>query len=466
MSLLKYVYSNLLSESGVSTGISKKEFRDNHKLCNEALKKVLSDREKGVTKYRELPYKKKCIKEIEAFTKKYKDRIEDFVVLGIGGSALGNITLQTALNPLTYNSLNKKQRNGFPRIFILDNVDPEFIKSYLLILNPKKTMVNIISKSGTTTEAMANFLIFYKWLKENKVNPKEHIIVTTDLVKGVLRKIVDKDGYLSLEVPDGVGGRFSVLSPVGLLSAAFGGINIKRLLKGAEKADIMCSKKNINENPAFMNAYLHYLLYKKGFDITVLLPYANALSTLGDWFVQLWAESLGKKFNLKGEMVNTGLTPISALGATDQHSQIQLFNEGPFNKVINFIRVKRFRTDIKIPAIYKEHDELNYLGNRSISELLNKEYLGTMIALTENNRPNCTFEIPAINEETMGLLLYLFEVQTSFMGAFLNIDPYDQPGVENGKLNTYALMKRKGHEARATQIKDSLAKRKEHFIEY
>lgn len=464
MTLARFDYTNLLKGSGVKGGISATELKRLQKTAAHVFREVESDRKKGKTPYRELPYKSNYVREVLKIRKKWGEGIENFVVLGIGGSALGNIALQTALNPPTWNMLDGKSRRNHPRIFVLDNVDPELIAAHLDLLDPRKTLINVISKSGTTAEAMANFLVFHRWLRRSRVDLRNHVIVTTDESRGVLRKIVVKEGFDSLVVPDGVGGRFSVLSPVGLLSAAFGGINIRKLLRGAALADRVCSRSLPAENPALMNALLHFALARKGYTNTVIMPYSNALARLGDWFVQLWAESLGKKYSLSGKVVYAGLTPQGAIGATDQHSQVQLFNEGPFDKVINFIRIGRFRRSVRIPSSYREFDELSYLGGRKIEELLDAEYRGTALALTRNRRPNCTMELSRIDEETVGFLIYMLEVQTSFMGYLLDIDTYDQPGVEAGKINTYALMGRKGFEKQAKEIRTEMRKRKKNEI--
>ncbi|GAF90481.1 unnamed protein product, partial [marine sediment metagenome] len=276
-------------------------------------------------------------------------RFENFVVLGIGGSALGNIALQAALNHPYYNLLDKKTRGGMPRIFVMDNVDPEYFGGLLDIIDPKKTLFNLISKSGGTAEPMSQFMVVREILRKKLgAKAKDHIIATTDKESGILREIVEKEDYESFVIPGNVGGRFSVFTPVGLLSAAMGGIDIAQLLAGAAAMDSRCSTASLTKNPAYRNAVVHYLAdTKKGKSISVMMPYSNALYLIADWYRQLWAESLGKKFDVDKKVVNAGQTPIKALGATDQHSQAQLYVEGPNDKIFTLVGAEKYRREIK-----------------------------------------------------------------------------------------------------------------------
>lgn len=404
------------------------------------------------------------------FTRVYIDRVldlktwiqsfESVVVLGIGGSALGNQALQTALNPLNYNTLSKEIRKT-PKIFILDNVDPDFIASVLDQIDPKTTLFNVISKSGTTAEAMANYLVARGIVEGYGLDPKEHFLFTTDPEKGILKKIAEEEGIKTLDIPPSIGGRFSVLTPVGLLSALASGIDIIDLYNGAKEMQKRVINPNIWENPSAFNALVHYLYYQKGYNISVMMSYSNKLYLLADWYRQLWAESLGKKYNLKGEVVNLGQTPIKALGTTDQHSQVQLYNEGPYDKVITFMQLENFERNIKIPNIHCDLPELSYLGGKNLSTLLNTELAGTEYALTENNRPNLKVIFPQINPFNVGQFIFAYEFQTAVMGNLLEINPYDQPGVELGKKVTYALMGRKGYEDFSIEVENKLKNKKQ-----
>ena len=301
--------------------------------------------------FMDLPYQSAVAKDIGKFALKQKGLFDDFVVIGIGGSALGNIALQTALNNPFWNILSSKKRKNWPRLFVPDNVEPELIKSLSEIINFNKTVFNIISKSGTTAECLANFFYLKNMLikKVGIKNWQKHIIITTDEKKGYLRELADKEGIVSFVVPANVGGRFSVMSPVGLVSAAFTGLKIEKLLAGCRAMDERCTQ-DISKNPAAMYAAIQYIMYQKGKRINVMMPYAQSLKDISDWFRQLWAESLGKKTNIKNETVNIGPTPVKALGVTDQHSQVQLYIEGPYDKIITFLSVENYRAKVVIPS--------------------------------------------------------------------------------------------------------------------
>jgi len=253
-----------------------------------------------------------------------------------------------------------------------------------------------------------------------------------------------------------VGGRFSVFSSVGLLPAAVVGIDIEELLAGAAYMNEICTTSDLFQNPAYLNATLQYLADKKGKPMSVMMPYADSLKEIADWYRQLWAESLGKRVSLDGKTVHVGPTPIKALGATDQHSQMQLYIEGPFDKVITLIGVKDFGAEAKIPKAYKEIGELGYLGGHSLKGLLQAEMLATEMALTKNNRMNCTITLSEVNAFTIGQLLQMLMIQTAFAGGLYNIDPFDQPGVEHGKQYAYGLMGRKGYEGKKKEVEEYL----------
>ena len=280
----------------------------------------------------ELAYnQKEVVEDIIATAKVVKKKFDYFVVLGIGGSALGPMAMFQALCHLHHNDLPKSKRKA-PKFYVEDNVDPERMKALLDVIDVKKTMFNVITKSGSTSETMTQYLIINDILKKALGDDaKNHIIATTSAAKGNLIKIAKQEGYKTFYIPDGVGGRFSELCPVGLLPAAVLGINIKAVLEGAKKMDKMCAKKDFKKNPALMAAILQYLAINKGNNISVMMPYADGLKLMADWYAQLWGESLGKAIDLNGNKVNAGQTPVKSLGVTDQHSQVQLYTEGPFD---------------------------------------------------------------------------------------------------------------------------------------
>jgi len=332
------------------------------------------------------------------------------------------------------------------RILVLDNVDPDMVSSILGELDLKNTVFNVISKSGTTAECMSNYLIARGLLDKLGLAASEHFIFTTDSEKGVLREIADREKIRTLTIPDDVGGRFSVLTSVGLLSALAEGIDIDGLYEGARFGRERYLRDNVKSNPALVNALIHYAYMKKGYNISVMMPYSNRLYTLADWYRQLWAESLGKKFDFNGRIVHTGQTPIKALGAIDQHSQVQLYNEGPKDKVITFIKLEDFGNQLTVPFIHSDVEALSYLNGVELAELLNAELRGTSIALASNGIPNLTITFPQIDAFHVGEFIISYEIQTAIAGSMLRINPYDQPGVELGKKLTYAFMGRRGYE--------------------
>ncbi len=447
---------NNVLQAGAEHGLTEDELEAAASQGRQAAQAVQERRQGGDLRWMELPYAD--ISAIEELATEVRTTFDTFVVLGIGGSALGNIALNTALNGPFHNLL--PQRAGM-RLFVLDNSDPEFNAGLLDAIDLQKTVFNVISKSGSTGETLSAFL-FFRGAVANAAGSnqvKDHFILTTDLNSGPLRQLVQSEGFRSLPVPDGVGGRFSVLSPVGLLSAAAAGIDVRQLLAGAAYADELTRRTDPWSNPATMGALVQYLLYRKGVDIVVMMPYAQRLQHISDWFAQLWAESLGKRVNRKNQVVNIGPTPAKALGATDQHSQLQLYTEGPYNKLINFLRVEEFTVEGTLPPAYEDMDAFRYLGGRSFAELINTQQEATAIALTEAGRPNMTHILPTISEFTVGQLLYMLEVQTAIAGELWDINAFDQPGVEASKIATYALLGRVGYEKQRQAIDEARGRR-------
>ena len=386
-----------------------------------------------------------------------ENRFDNILVLGIGGSALGGLAVTEALLKPYWNFLSKEQRNNFPRIFFLDNIDPDSMEALLEMLDLKKTLVNVITKSGDTAETMAQYMILKDRLeKELGDDYRKNIVATTDKRTGILRQISEQEGYKTFVVPDDVGGRFSVFSAVGLLPFALVGIDIDEIVNGVKDMDLALKNTDIYHNIAAQNALIHYLLdVKKGKNISVMMPYSSRLKYVSDWYAQLWAESLGKNKNLNGEDVQVGPTPVKALGATDQHSQIQLFNEGPNNKVIDFIRVENFDTNLEIPKIF-EYTGIGYLGGKTMNSLMNAEADSTKITLSDYSRPTVTISVDKITGYNMAQLLYMFEVQTAIAGALYNVDAFNQPSVEQGRNYTYGVMGRAGYEGSAQVLHEKM----------
>jgi glucose-6-phosphate isomerase len=456
MDRLSLYWRNASAEAvGEKHGVSEKELKGLRPRITELTKQMAAERKAGRLRYRDLPYDEEMVDRVHTAVEHFRDRCDVLVVLGIGGSALGNIALQNALNPYNWNLMSDRTRPG-PMLFVLDNVDPDQIRSVVDFITPrlKKTIVNVISKSGETAETAAQFILF-RDLLATKLGKKyrENVVATTDPAGGTLREICNSEGYRTLEVPEGVGGRFSVLSAVGLFSAAMCGVDIDAMMAGAQAMDKRVKETELSANPAAMIAAIHYLLNNKGKSISVMMPYSTSLYSMADWYRQLWAESIGKQHGLKRKNVFAGQTPVKALGATDQHSQVQLYREGPNDKVITFLEVERFGQKVAVPGSMKQVKALNYLAGSNFQTLINSEKLGTEYALLESQRPTTTVLFPRITAETVGQFIYLYEVATSYMGGLLEINTYDQPAVQLGKDATYALMGRTGFEELAERIR-------------
>jgi len=454
--MLEFNWKNVdCSVIGVEDGIDVKKEFENYK---DKVAAIVSDIYKNRTTsgrwlaWMNLGYNEELVKEINEYAASVKGKFDNLVVMGIGGSALGAIAVSEALLKPYWNLLSKEARNNFPRIFVLDNVDPDQINGLLDSIDIKKTLINVITKSGNTAETMSQFMIAKERLeKALGANYKQNIVTTTDKEKGILRKIATDEDFKSFIVPDDVGGRFSVFSSVGLLPFALVGINIAELLRGVRELDKQLSNTDINSNVAAQGALVQYLMDKKGKNLSVMMPYSSRLRFVSDWYVQLWAESLGKEKDVNGNVVHTGPTPVKALGATDQHSQIQLYNEGPNDKVITFIRVKKFDTELKIPNVYTDTD-LAYLGGKTINDLINAEADATKAALVDYKRPTVTISIDKVDEYNLAQLLYMLEIQTAIAGGLYNINAFNQPGVEQAKNYINALMGKKGFEKIAEEL--------------
>jgi len=467
-SQIKIDYKNVMSDViGGRHGISPSQFRMLDEKMKPLISQINKQRKAGKTPFRDLPYNQRISRRVNALVKILREECDDLVVLGIGGSALGNIALDTALRPYLPDPDDKRSRK--PNLYVLDNVDPAQLGSFLQYMTRKRlkrTVFNVISKSGRTSETAAQFMIARDMLIRTlgKGRYQKQVVATTDAKAGTLRTIADTDGLQTLEVPDGVGGRFSVLSAVGLFSAAMCGIKINRLLAGARDMDDRVKTTRFSKNPAAMIAAINYHYYKNGKPLSVMMPYSYALKDMADWYRQLWAESLGKKLDLEDREVWTGPTPVKALGATDQHSQVQLYREGPNDKLFTFLQVNTFDKDPVIGPAPDCAPELAFLAGKRMSRLLNDEKKATEYALVESQRPNVTVLFDRVNAYTVGQFIYLYEVTTSLTGAVLGINPYDQPAVELGKEATFALMGKKGYDDFARDIRSKTEMNKNYLV--
>ena len=371
-----------------------------------------------------------------------RGRFDDVVVLGIGGSALGPIALRTALCKPQWNALSNAERGGWPRLHVLDNVDPRTIAALLDRLDLSRALFVVTSKSGGTAETMAQYLVVRGRLEQAvKDTAKAHLVFVTDPRKGALRALAGAEGIPAVDIPENVGGRFSVLTPVGVLPAALVGIDTAGLLAGAADMARRCSSESLRENPAGIFATLQFIADTKlGRHIHVLMPYSDPLRDMADWFVQLWAESLGKH-RTAGD-AGVGPTPYGALGATDQHSKVQLFMEGPPDKTVSFVAVEDEPVRVDIPSLHGNVKELAYLGGHRLGELLDVERRATAGALARRGRPNLTLALSRVDAWHVGALFMFLEIATIYAGELYGVNPLDQPGVELGKQFTYAMLGR------------------------
>ena len=432
-------FSNMIA-TGVAGGIQATTWKRSSKQFREAHADVTKLAASGALGFFDLPTDRRLLEQTLDFAKAAKGRYDDVVILGIGGSALGPIALRTSLRPYAWNAITPDKRDGYPRLHVLDNVDPESISALLGRLDFQRSLFIVTSKSGGTAETMAQFLIVRDRLSKAGGGAAKNVVFITDPAKGALRPLATKEGISALEIPANVGGRFSVLTPVGLLPAALMGIDVSAMLEGAEDMRKRCETDVLAKNPAGCFAMLQWIADRKlKKNIHVLMPYSDPLRDLALWFVQLWAESLGK---ILPDGTSVGPTPVAALGATDQHSQVQLFMEGPRDKTVTFIAVRERSVDMQIPAAYPDVPELSYLGGHSLGELIEVEQRATAGALAARGRPNMTLEIDRVDPWHVGGLMMLFEIATAYAGALYGVDAFNQPGVELGKQFAYAQLGR------------------------
>lgn len=431
-----------------------------------AKKAVEAKRGTGMLGWMALPYNQEAVvDQVERVAKQISENFEYFVVLGIGGSALGPTAVQAALNHMRYNDLPREKRGG-PKLYVEDNVDPERMSSLLDVIDVTKTCFNVISKSGSTSETMAQYLIITDLLRR-KVGEgwQKHIIATTDERGGNLVPLAAREGYVTFVIPDGVGGRFSELCPVGLLPAAVCGIDIRGLLEGAAQMDTWCRDEvDVRRNPALLTAGLMMEGYARGKNISVMMPYADSLRYIADWYVQLWGESLGKRVDRNGNVIHVGQTPMKAVGVTDQHSQVQLFVEGPFDKIVTFIGVEQYRSMMMIPDGCDDMPNVSFLSGHTLNELIQAEQAATEYALSVAGKMNLTITLPSVTAHALGQLLYFFMLQTAYSGELLDIDAFNQPGVEGGKNATYALLGRPGFEQKKVELESGAQRRDEYIL--
>lgn len=433
--MLKFNFTNLMSDAvGSEDGLTQKDIAEIRKIVPAAHKKLEEWRSSQDAIFLDSVFDDTVTSGIREKAGEIGSRFETLVVLGIGGSALGLKVLASALLEPFWNLRGRSARRQRPRLFILDNIDPETFTALLEIIKLDETCFIVVSKSGKTIETAAQFFVIQARLREKlKQKWRDHVVVVTDPKEGQLREFADKEGLSSFSIPPKLGGRFSVLSPVGLFPAACVGIDIALLLNGARQMARTCAAGDLDKNPAYQIASYHYWLDReKKKPISVMMPYLDALWPFAEWNAQLIAESLGKE--------GRGPTPVRALGATDQHSQLQLYIGGPRDKVITFIGTEGFRVGPTVTKIENATGSFKLLLGHDMGGILRAEEEATRRALTLAHRPNMTITIEVLDAHHIGELIMLYEIATTFAGALYGVNPFDQPGVELGKKLTMEIL--------------------------
>ena len=423
-------YTNILNENiNSNEGLNLKNIKNLQYQANNFIEDINKNRDR---EYKFLDIIYNSVDEYLKTGEYIKKNFKYFVLIGIGGSSLGTEMLAQSLLDYYHNY------KGKIKFFILDNIDPDKVNHTLKNIDIKETLFYVVSKSGKTIETLVNFSIVYEKLKNSIPNNwQNHFIFATDNNENFLNKFGKENNIKTFYIPEEVGGRFSVLTSVGLLPSSVLGIDIYQLLEGARFIDREFSnKKNILKNPFLLIGSIYFLLDTlKQKNILVMMPYSDKLTSFVCWFRQLWAESLGKE--------GMGQTPVKSLGTLDQHSQFQLYMDGKRDKVITFINVEKRNTDLKIPENLPEGLEL--LKNHSLNQILHKEYIGIKEALKERGIPNLSINLDELTAFNIGKLIITFELATAFAGYLYGINPFNQPAVEIGKKNIYKLLQKKDY---------------------
>lgn len=441
--MIKLNYYNCLKDTYLKNGLKQKSILNSK--YEKDLKKIVINKSRQMMDWVDLPYQnKELVDEIQLFGKKISRLYDNFVVLGIGGSALGAKAIKNSLYDLPNN--NDKKIN----VQIIDNIDAESFDNILSNIDIKKTMFNVVTKSGTTVEILSMFAVVLEKLKQVLGEDYFVNLVVTTGKDNVLWNFCKENKIKLYEIPTQVGGRYSVLTPVGLLPSAVMGINLSELLLGAKKVLEGFKQQNGIKNICYVSALINCTYILNGKDELVLLPYSNRLEGLTDFYIQLLSESLGKASLLNGKPNNIFFTPTKALGVTYQHSLLQMYQEGSKDRLFCFLNVEKPNKDLKV-AKFKNANLDQYLP-KSLNGLMKQEQLGSTCALKKAGHPSYNLIIPTLNSENIGSLLYYFELTTCLMAEILNINAYDQNGVEMQKKFTKALIGVKGFEDQAQEL--------------
>ncbi|MEW9109292.1 MAG: glucose-6-phosphate isomerase [Cytobacillus gottheilii] len=395
-------------------------------------------------------YDKEEFARIQKSAEKIKSDSDVLIVIGIGGSYLGARAAIEMLQHSFYNALSAEQRKTPQIIFAGNNISSSYMKDLMDLLEGKDFSVNVISKSGTTTEPAIAFRIFRKMLEEKygKEGARERIYATTDKARGALKTLAAEEGYESFIIPDDVGGRYSVLTAVGLLPIAAAGVNIEEMMKGAAEARGDFGTSELGENAAYQYAAVRNVLYNKGKTIEMLINYEPGLQYFSEWWKQLFGESEGKD--------QKGIFPASANFSTDLHSLGQYVQEGRRDLFETIIKVDEPRHELTIEEAESDLDGLNYLAGKSVDFVNDKAFQGTLLAHTDGGVPNLIVTIPKMDAYTFGYLAYFFEKACAMSGYLLGVNPFDQPGVEAYKVNMFALLGKPGFEEKKAELEKRL----------
>ncbi|CAH0344589.1 Glucose-6-phosphate isomerase [Bacillus sp. CECT 9360] len=395
-------------------------------------------------------YDKEEFSRIQKSAAKIQSDSDILVVIGIGGSYLGARAAVEMLQHSFYNALPKEKRKTPQVLFAGNNISSTYMKDLMDLLEGKDFSVNVISKSGTTTEPALAFRIFRKLLEEKygTAEARKRIYATTDRAKGALKTLATEEGYETFVIPDDVGGRYSVLTAVGLLPIAASGADIEAMMKGAAEAREDFSKSELIDNPAYQYAAVRNLLYNKGKTIEMLINFEPGLQYFSEWWKQLFGESEGKD--------QKGIFPSSANFSTDLHSLGQYVQEGRRDLFETVIKVEKARHELTIEEESNDLDGLNYLAGQSVDFVNNKAFEGTLLAHTDGGVPNLIVSIPALDAYTFGYLVYFFEKACAMSGYLLGVNPFDQPGVEAYKVNMFALLGKPGFEEKKAELEKRL----------
>jgi glucose-6-phosphate isomerase len=411
----------------------------------------------------DLPGNAAMVEQILELKETWRGRFDNFLQVGIGGSALGAMAVFEALAHPLHNDLSAEERNGSPRMYFADNIDPQLMAGLADVLDVEKTLFHVVSLSGGTAETIAGLLLFAEPLKKAMGDAYGgNMVISSAPDKGDLQQLARDEGITLTPIPPRVGGRFSVLTPQGLVAAALLDVDIPALLAGAQAMIDRCATADPMKNPAFVFALLHHLADRmRDIRISVLWSYSHALRRVGDWYCQLIGESIGKHDAAGAEV---GITPVQAVGVTDQHSQLQLYAQGPRDKLITFLTVDDLQTDCEFPAAYKGYKSVDYLVGQTVGQLFHAERKGTEAALTAGGRLNCRLSLPTINAYTLGQLFMFFEIGTCYLGELYGVNAFDQPGVEDSKNLARALMGKPGDETLREQLEAQFNRADRHVV--